>query len=434
MKTIRRKSIVALLAGAALMALTPASVSAASSETYEQLELFGDIFERVRAEYVEQVDDAELIEAAINGMLSSLDPHSSYLNAKNFQEMQVQTRGSFGGLGIEVTMEKGLVKVITPIDDTPAYRAGVMPGDLITHLDQEPVFGLTLTEAVERMRGPVDSTLEVTIRRPSVDEPFDVVITRAVIKLQSVRWRAEGDTGYVRITNFSEATARDVKKAVAELKEELGDTLEGYVLDLRNNPGGLLDQAVQVSDLFLERGEIVSTRGRSQGNISRYNAKRGDISGGKPIIVLVNGGSASAAEIVAGALQDHNRAIVMGTTSFGKGSVQTVTPLQGHGALRMTTSRYYTPSGQSIQARGIDPDISVAQAHIEEIDLGPRRTEASLPNRLDSEEAPDAEDGATRNEDEGEASSDDAAPEDYQLTRALDLLHGLSLFGSRATN
>ena len=426
MKTFPHKSLVALV-GAALMALAPTAVPAASSETYEQLELFGDIFERVRAEYVEEVDDAELIEAAINGMLSSLDPHSTYLNAKNFQEMQVQTRGSFGGLGIEVTMENGLVKVITPIDDTPAYRAGVMAGDFITHLDKEPVLGLTLSEAVERMRGPVNSTLEVTIRRASVDEPFDVVITRAVIKLKSVRWRTEGEAGYVRITNFSEATSRDVKKAVAALKDELGDALEGFVLDLRNNPGGLLDQAVQVSDLFLDRGEIVSTRGRNQGNISRYNARRGDISGGKPIIVLVNGGSASAAEIVAGALQDHNRAIVMGTTSFGKGSVQTVTPLQSHGALRMTTSRYYTPSGQSIQARGIEPNIAVAQARVEEIDLGPRRNEASLPNRLDGEEA----DGDSEQE---ERPRSEGLPEDYQLVRALDLLHGLSLFGSKATN
>ena len=422
--TLRRR-LVALATGIALVLSAPVAVQAASSETYKQLELFGDIFERVRAEYVEEVDDAELIEAAINGMLSSLDPHSAYLNPKNFQEMQVQTRGSFGGLGIEVTMENGLVMVISPIDDTPAYRAGVMAGDVITHLDHEPVLGLTLSEAVERMRGPVNSPIEVTIRRPSVEEPFDVVISRAVIKLKSVRSRAEGDAGYVRITNFSEQTARDVKKAVDQLKETLGGRIKGYVLDMRNNPGGLLDQAVQVSDMFLDRGEIVSTRGRSQQNLSRYNAKRGDVTDGKPIIVLINGGSASAAEIVAGALQDHNRAILMGTSSFGKGSVQTVTPLQDHGALRLTTSRYYTPSGRSIQARGIEPDIEVEQARVEAINLGPRRSEANLPNHLEGEAGEStAEDGQ----------ESDAAPQDYQLARALDLLHGLSLFGSGATN
>ena len=428
MHRLKNTGIVVLIVGVmlAIMELTP--LEAASSETYEQLELFGDIFERVRSEYVEDVDDATLIEAAINGMLLSLDPHSAYLNPKSFREMQVQTRGSFGGLGIEVTMERGLVKVISPIDDTPAYRAGVMAGDFITHLDKEPVLGLTLTEAVERMRGPVDSMIEVRIQRPNVEEPFELVITRAVIKLRSVRWRQEGHAGYLRITSFSEETSDDVKRAISELRSELANDLEGFVIDLRNNPGGLLGQAVRVSDLFLEQGEIVSTRGRNQGNISRYNAKRGDITKGKPIIVLINGGSASAAEILAGALQDHKRALIIGTTSFGKGSVQTVTPLSDRGALRLTTSRYYTPSGRSIQVKGIEPDIEVSQVRLEEVELTTGHREVNLRNRLEKEDVYDSEGEKASRTRSGEPN------EDYQLARALDLLHGLSLFGRSSSN
>ncbi|MBM3518779.1 MAG: S41 family peptidase [Alphaproteobacteria bacterium] len=421
----------------------PAAAQTANTETYRQLELFGDVFERVRAEYVEKVDDAQLIEAAINGMLAALDPHSSYLNAKNFTEMQVQTRGSFGGLGIEVTMENGLVKVISPIDDTPAFRAGVMAGDVITHLDAEPVLGMTLTEAVERMRGPVNSTIELTVRRAATTDPLKIAITRAVIKLRSVRHRLESNAGYIRINSFSEQTSGDVESAVAAIERQLGNDLEGFVLDLRNNPGGLLDQAVQVSDLFLDRGEIVSTRGRRPETVTRYNAKKGDVADGRPIIVLINGGSASAAEIVAGALQDHKRALVLGTTSFGKGSVQTVTPLGENGALRLTTSRYYTPSGRSIQATGIEPDIAVAQARVEAVEAAEaERREAALRNHLEggpegAEAAPDAGEApvaqpAAPEEPTEESPLASGAADDYQLRRALDLLHGLSLFAAHA--
>ena len=414
-------------AGVLVLLAAPAPLVAASSETYEQLELFGDIFERVRAQYVEEVDDAELIESAINGMLRALDPHSTYLNAKNFEEMQVNTRGSFGGLGIEVTMENGLVRVITPIDDTPAFRAGIKPGDLITHLDSEPVLGLSLPEAVELMRGPVNSTIELTVRREGVDNPLEIVLTRAVIKLKSVRWRAEGDAAYIRITSFSERTQEELEKALAAAKAELGPRFKGVILDLRNNPGGLLNQAVSVSNTFLERGEIVSTRGRNPQDVDRYNATKGDLADAKPVIVLINGGSASAAEIVAGALQDHKRAIILGTRSFGKGSVQTVTPLGPHGALRLTTSRYYTPSGRSIQAKGIDPDIVVEQVELASPVGGNERRESSLRGHLEGEEEAEALDRDER----ADAPSD---PQDYQLARALDLLHGLSLFGDGSAN
>jgi carboxyl-terminal processing protease len=406
------------------------------SETYRQLNLFGDVFERVRSDYVKEVGDEELVESAINGMLTSLDPHSSYLNAKSFRDMQVQTRGEFGGLGIEVTMESGLVKVVSPIDDTPAYRAGLKPGDLITHLDSEAVQGLSLAEAVERMRGPVNSDLVLTIRRIG-REPFDVTITRAVIKIQSVRSRAEGDVGYIRITSFSEQTASGVERAMQKIRNEIGEDIKGLVLDLRNNPGGLLDQSVKVSDAFLQRGEVVSTRSRRPDEAQRFNAKPGDVADGLPIVVLINGGSASASEIVAGALQDHRRAIVMGTRSFGKGSVQTIIPLAGHGAIRLTTAHYYTPSGRSIQATGINPDIVVEQARVEPIDEIRRRRERDLrgalrnPNatKADGAPAPKAEDGDKSAKDQ-EAST----PQDYQLTRAVDLLRGLSLYQTRNVN
>lgn len=436
-----RIGILAGVAGLALFIL-PLAAGAANNETYRQLNLFGDVFERVRADYVEEVSDSELIEAAINGMLSSLDPHSRYLNAKSFEDMQTQTRGEFGGLGIEVTMDdNGFVKVITPIDDTPAQRAGLVPGDFVTHLDGESILGLTLAEAVDKMRGPIDSGIVLTIQRPGAEASFDVEIIRAVISIRSVRVRMEDDdVAYVRISSFSEKTTRDLEREIDKLRDEYGDTLKGLVLDLRNNPGGLLDQAVSVSDSFLVQGEIVSTRGRRPDSIQRFNAKSGDLIDGMPMIVLINGGSASASEIVAGALQDHHRAIVLGTRSFGKASVQTVIPLGGHGAMRLTTARYYTPAGTSIQARGIHPDIVVEQAKIERINRGPRRSEADLRGSLSNEQdngEDDEEAGATEGDDNGaqdNAREESTAPEDYQLARALDLLRGLQLLSKTMVN
>ncbi len=413
------------------------------AETYRLLNLFGDVFERVRSDYVEEVSDKKLVEAAIAGMLASLDPHSSYLNAKSFSEMQIQTSGKFGGLGIRVTMENGLVKVISPIDDTPAFRAGIEPGDLITHLDGERVLGLTLSQAVEKMRGKVGTDIKLTVRRKGRKGPFDVTITRAVIKIKSVRSRLEGKVGYIRITSFNELAAKGVKKAMADFSKKLGAGMQGIVLDLRNNPGGLLDQAIAVSDIFLDKGEIVSTRSRRPEDMARYNARPGDLADGKPMVVLVNSGSASASEIVAGALQDHKRALVLGTKSFGKGSVQTIIPLPGEGAMRLTTARYYTPSGRSIQAVGIEPDILVKQAKIETIDQPARQREADLRGRLDNGGANgDGKDKpAKKKKDDvkGTGKSDPgakqalkkAAKEDYQLQRALDLLRGLSLFSQK---
>lgn len=438
-----------------------------TEETYRLLNLFGDVFERIRAQYVERPTDEDLIESAISGMLTSLDPHSSYLNAHTFKEMQVNTRGEFGGLGIQVTLENGVIKVISPIDETPAYRAGVKAGDLITHLDGEAVQGLTLSEAVERMRGRVGSDIKITVIRDR-DEPFDITITRDVIRITSVRHRTEGNVGYVRITSFNEQTQPGLEKAMKKISNELGDDLQGYVLDLRNNPGGLLDQAVSVSDAFLDRGEIVSTRSRDPKDTQRFNAKKGDLADGKPLVVLINGGSASASEIVAGALQDHRRAILLGTRSFGKGSVQTIMPLQGHRAMRLTTARYYTPSGRSIQAHGIDPDINVEQARIEDVDSPERRREENLRGALDNGNGegdepakdntegdkepatgkPEAKDGdaANTDADKADAEKPDAAtpattsadadeqPKDYQLLRALDLLRGLSLFAGTVSS
>src|SRR5258708_2446918 len=354
---MRRLGLVAAFAAALLVLpmrqdLDAASTPAASTntaETYKGLNLFGDVFEKVRSEYAEEVSDDTLIEGAINGMLTSLDPHSNYLNAKNFTDMKVQTRGEFGGLGIEVSMDNGLIKVVSPIDDTPAARAGLKPGDLITHLDGNPVQGMTLPEAVEKMRGPENSEVTLRIRRAGKD-PFDVKLVRAKIKIQSVRSHMEGDTiGYIRITSFTEQTDVGLNNAMKTLKQQAGNKLAGVILDLRNNPGGLLDQAVAVTDAFIEKGEIVSTRGRRSDDAQRYNAHSGDITGALPMVVLINGGSASASEIVAGALQDHHRVIVLGTRSFGKGSVQTISPLPGHGPIPLTTARYYTPSGRPIQ-------------------------------------------------------------------------------------
>ena len=413
-----------------------------SPETYRQLNLFGDVFERVRAQYVEEVNDKTLIESAINGMLTDLDPHSGFLDLKNYQDMRVQTKGEFGGLGIEVTMEDGLVKVVSPIDDTPAALAGLQPGDLITHLDGDAILGLTLGEAVERMRGLVDSKIKLSIRRGNM-APFEVTIQRAIIKIRSVRHESIDDIGYIRITTFNEQTMTGLQQGVAALREEGGDSLAGFVLDLRNNPGGLLDQATSVSDAFLEQGEIVSTRGRDPENTARVHAMPGDITDGLPIVVLINGGSASASEIVAGALQDHRRAIILGTGSFGKGSVQSIIPLPGNVAMRLTTARYYTPSGRSIQKTGITPDIVVPVARIEKLNQGQdRRRESDLRNALENStavgsaatgEAP-ADKDAPDAEPAGRPTAAKMAEEDYQLARAVDLLRGLRLFGIRAVN
>ena len=455
-----------------------------SDDTYKYLELFGDVFERVRKDYVEEVSDQDLLENAINGMLTSLDPHSSYLPAKGFQEMQEQTKGEFGGLGIEITMEGGFVKVVSPIDETPAARAGMQPGDFIVAIDGKPVLGLTLNEAVDKMRGPTDSPVVLTVRRQGVD-PFDLKMNRAVIKIQSVRHRTEGDVGYIRITSFNEQTQPGLEAAIKDIKAKLGAKLKGYVVDLRNNPGGLLDQAVSVSDTFLDHGEIVSTRTRRAEDTQRFNAKPGDLADGKPLVVLINDGSASASEIVAGALQDHGRAILLGTKSFGKGSVQTIIPLgRGESAMRLTTARYYTPSGRSIQALGITPDIEVQPAQVtRQAQTGFRRAEADLrgalrndtigpdgkpkqdtgapagapPGALPAGSAIPKEDGKDKDgakdkdgkkpgaKPEAKGDGKDAAKdakdgkkdtdaEDYQLARALDLLQGIALYQKGASS
>src|SRR5579885_437789 len=393
-----------------------------SSETYKDLNQFGEVFEDVRAHYAGKVDDDALMEAAINGMLTSLDPHSNYLNTRNFDDMKVQTRGEFGGLGIEVSMENGVVKVVSPIDDTPAARAGLKPGDLIVRLDGQPVQGMTLPQAVEKMRGPVNSEIRLTIQRKG-REPFDVKLVRATIHIQSVRSHLIGDDiGYVRITSFNEQTDTGLNNAIKNLKQQAGGKLRGIVLDLRNNPGGLLDQAVAVSDAFLDKGEIVSTRGRRPEDAQRFDAHPGDIAAGLPMAVLINGGSASASEIVAGALQDHHRAVLLGTRSFGKGSVQTIIPLPGHGAMRLTTARYYTPSGRSIQAKGIEPDIVVEAAKIEPASAA---GEDKKPGDKKGETA--ADQGSVDPAVMGTAS-------DYQLARAIDMLRGIALFSGHMVN
>src|SRR3984893_5548562 len=415
-----------------------ASQSANTGETYKQLNLFGDVFELVRNDYVDEVKDDTLVEGAINGMLTALDPHSNYLNSKNFNDMKVQTRGEFGGLGIEVSMENGLVKGVSPIDDTSAAHAGLKPNDLITHLDGSPVQGLSLPEAVEKMRGPVNSDINLTVRREG-QEPFDVKLTRAIIKIQSVRSHLEGkNIGYVRITSFNEQTDVGLNNAMKNLKQQADNKLIGVILDLRNNPGGLLDQAVAVSDAFLEKGEIVSTRGRRADDAQRYNARPGDIATGLPMAVLINGGSASASEIVAGALQDHHRAVLIGTKSFGKGSVQTIIPLAGHGAMRLTTARYYTRSGRSIQARGIDPDIIVEAAKIEHAPAKDDKT-ASAADKKDDKAADKKDDKADKS---GAAAAEPSTvdpsimgtADDYQLARAVDMLRGIALFNGRVMN
>ena len=408
-----------------------------SATVYEQLDLFGDIFERIRAQYVEEVKTEDLIEAAINGMLTSLDPHSSYLPPDDFDDMQVQTRGEFGGLGIEVTQEEGFVKVVSPIDDTPADKAGILAGDFITHVNAESVLGLTLDQAVELMRGPVGSEIVITVVREGVEEPFDVSIIRDTIKLTAVKGRVVGETMVLRITTFNDQTYPGLEAEFKKAVEEIGgfDKVNGLVLDLRNNPGGLLTQAIEVSDAFLDKGEIVSTRGRAPEDGERFNAETGDMMQGKPIVVLINGGSASASEIVTGALQDHRRAIVVGTKSFGKGSVQTVIPLRGEGAMRLTTARYYTPSGRSIQALGISPDIIVNQPLPEPPGEGTdadaaeaeakMRSEADLRGSISNDSM--SEDEKRLLEEERAAAEETAKlrDEDYQLAYAIDILKGL---------
>ena len=393
-------------------------------KAYKQLDFFGKVFEKVKKNYVDEVTDEKLIESAINGMLQSLDPHSGYLNEKNFKEMQIQTRGQFGGLGIEVTMEKGFVKIIAPIEDTPAFKAGLKTNDLITRIDGKAVQGLSLSQAVEKMRGPVNSKIVLTISRPNVKKQFDVEIIRKVIKIASVKGDIKENTIYLRISSFSEQTFSGLKKEMKKMMGELNDNANGIILDLRGNPGGLLSQAIKVSDAFLDQGEIVSTRGRKKNDSQRYNARRGDLGKGLPIIVLINRGSASASEIVAGALQDHGRALIMGTKSFGKGSVQTIMPITDFGALRLTTSLYYTPSGISIQAKGITPDIIIEQVKLDTEDSSEFRNESNLRNHIEADEIKDSD----------KQNNKKIINSDYQLSRAIDMLRGIKIFDKNKEN
>jgi len=413
------------------------SATSSNSELYRQLDLFGDVLERVRSDYVEKPDDTKLIESAINGMLSALDPHSSYMSPKHYRDMQVQTRGEFGGLGIEVTMENGVVKVVSPIDDTPADKAGLQANDLITHLDDEQIVGLTLEQAVEKMRGPVNTPISLTIVRKGVEEPFDVKVVRDIIRINAIKFREEGDVGYVKVTTFNEQTHTNLVKAVSKLNKSLGKDLKGYIIDLRNNPGGLLDQAIAVSDDFLERGSVVLTKGRNNEETQRAQARTGDIANGKKVVVLINGGSASASEIVAGALQDHKRATVIGTRSFGKGSVQTIIPLGANGAIRLTTARYYTPSNRSIQAKGIDPDIIIEQELPQELKKNAAakklRGEASLRGHLKNNEKDKS--GKAVKERSGSSAYVPKEPEkDTQLQYALSFLRGTATDAKTAGN
>ncbi len=399
-----------------------------NKETYEYLDLFGQVFDRVRSSYVDNVTDEELIEKAIDGMLTGLDPHSGYMNKEVWDEMQMDTKGKFGGLGIEITMDEGFVKVIAPIEDTPAYKAGVLAGDYIIQIGDTPVFGLTLDEAVELMRGKKGEPINITISREET-EPFEITIVRDIIKIQSVKYEVYDNVGYLRITSFTEQTEGGIIKSIKEIKKELNHKEFGYVLDLRSNPGGLLSQAIKVTDIFLERGEIVSTRGREKKDIQRYRSKSGDNIKGKPLVVIINGGSASASEIVAGALQDHRRAIVIGTKSFGKGSVQTIIPFEKSNSkdvtgIRLTTARYYTPSGKSIQGKGITPDIIIEQGKFESYDYM-TYSESDLKDSLDKEEG---DISTNESEDEGLSPKEERISKDFQLKRALDLIKGLSLF------
>src|SRR5471032_3091466 len=473
MTPLRLASIAATMAFLTVPAIVPASAQDKAdkaaggdkSELYQQLNLFGDVLERIRRDYVEPADEKSLIENAINGMLASLDPHSSYMNPKSYKDMQVQTRGEFGGLGIEVTMEQGVIKVVSPIDDTPAAKAGLQPGDLIFALDGEPVQGLTLQEAVDKMRGKIGSAIKISVRRGTKD-PFDVSLTRESIRVKATRYRLEGDVGYIRVTSFTEQSTSGLIDAVEKIKKEEGNKLKGYVLDLRNNPGGLLDQAISMVDAFLEKGEIVSVKARKAEDIQRWNAKPGDVAGGLPIVVLVNGGSASASEIVAGALQDQHRAIILGTRTFGKGSVQTIMQVTGGGAMRLTTALYFTPSGRSIQKEGIKPDIEVEQAKVETIQQRMSFRESDLRGSINNPnkpgdaakpaDAPKPDDNAKPSDGKPAPGAPPVAPPipaaapaapaastdpdeppkeavaDYQLLRALDLIRGISLYSNRA--
>jgi carboxyl-terminal processing protease len=442
-----KKFVMAALGGtlAGIIATTQIAGPLLAQETdkqdnvYEQLDLFGDIFERIRSQYVEDVDTSDLIEAAIDGMLTSLDPHSSYLSPDDASAMRVQTRGEFGGLGIEVTQEEGFVKVVSPMDDTPADEAGILAGDFITHVDGESVLGLTLDDAVGKMRGPVGAEIIITVVREGEGEPFDVSIIRDTIELQAVRAKTEGDTVVLRVTTFNDKTTPNLTEKLTEEVAALGgmDNVNGFVIDLRNNPGGLLTQAIRVSDAFLEKGEIVSTRGRNPEEGDRFNAVPGDLAEGKPIVVLINGGSASASEIVAGALQDHRRAIVIGTKSFGKGSVQTIMPLRGEGAMRLTTARYYTPSGRSIQALGVSPDIIVEQprrkpeSEEDEVTNRGGRTEADLRGSLNNDSLSEDEIRQIEADREKAEASAELREDDYQLAYAIDILKGLSALGPK---
>jgi carboxyl-terminal processing protease len=452
---------------ATTLVVGPLSYEAAVSkpaETYKQLDLYADVFEIVRNQYFKPVEDDKLVEASINGMVSSLDPHSSYMNPKEFNDLSTQTKGEFGGLGLEVTQENGIVKVESPIDDTPAAKAGLKSGDLITHIDGEPIVGIPLNDAVEKMRGAPGTPIKLTVRHNEKADPFELTLTREIIKVPSVKSRVESDNiGYIRISSFSEQTQPGLDKAITDLKGQLGPKLGGYIIDLRNNPGGLLNAAVSVSNTFIDSGEIVSTRGRNPDDVDHLDAKPGlDKAKGVPVVVLINGGTASAAEIVSGALQDHHRAIIMGTQSFGKGSVQTILPLKNEGGLRLTTAEYFTPSGRSIQAKGITPDIEVHQSKIEDLEQGARVHEADLKGALPNPNDPTPAPGAAGQPSSGNATKPDAKtadakapdakaldakapdagatadankpPVDYQLARAVDLLHGVAMFNSHATN
>jgi len=457
-----KKYIIAAFVSLSLMSasLIGASTSQAeSSDTYKQLNLFGDVFEKIRSQYVRKVTDEELIEAAINGMLSSLDPHSSYLTAKGWEDMQVQTKGEYGGLGMEVTLDQGVVRVVSPIDDTPASRAGIQPGDYITKLDGEQVMGLTLNEAVSKMKGKIGTDIVLTVIRKGEKAPLEITLTRDTITLKSVRYHLEGEVGYIRVSSFTEQTDSGLLDALGKIKEELGDHLQGIVLDLRNNPGGLLTQSIAVSSAFLERGEVVSTRTRNDEHVQRFPAHKGDSINGKPLIVLINGGSASASEIVAGALQDHHRAVIVGTQSFGKGSVQTLIPLGANGAMRLTTAYYFTPSGNSIQGEGITPDVLVEQIKFDaskKINGRPRsehdlRGSLANPNeskkdkkdkkskgkgskkgKISDKKTPPKEDGIAKDSGTDDDAKDvkmtqTSAQDDYQLNYAINLLHGMSI-------
>ena len=429
---LKKSSIISVLVFSIFFSYTTVANAAKDSkkevveneaDTYEMLNLFGEVLERAKMSYVEEVSDKKLIEAAINGMLVALDPHSSYLDDQSFKYMNEQTKGKFGGLGIEVTMEQGLVMVVSPIDDTPAYKAGIKTGDFITHIDGEQVIGMSLNDAVDKMRGKVGTKVKLTIRRIN-QKPFDVKLTREEIKIRSVKSELKsGDVAYIRISSFTEDTDQTIEKSLKKLQKESKNKLKGVVLDVRNNPGGLLDQAVNVSDLFLDKGEIVSTRSRNPEDTVKYTAKSGDIAKGLPIVVLINDGSASASEIVAGALQDHKRAIILGEKSFGKGSVQTVVPLGNHGAMRLTTARYYTPSGRSIQAKGIEPDVEVHPAKVEIIENVFERSEAEFGNALKNDT-----DTKTSKETNKSAQKDKDLANDYQLSRAVDLVKALAIY------